>query len=115
MKKDTTMKKLLILTLLLLGFSQLKSQTIDIGQDADYIRRVIEFTTKDHNKPDSYGNYSSSKIKWDVVYKNGEISDVVQCFSNQYNIDLRMTIEYCKHFLMENGKLAFILNQYENV
>ena len=109
------MKKLLILTLLFLGFIQLRSQTIDIGQDADYIKKVIEFTTKDHNIPDSYGNSSSSRIKWDVVYKNGKIADVLQCFNGQYNIDLRMNTDYCKHYMMVNGKLAFILTQFENV
>lgn len=109
------MNKLLILTILILSFGQLKSQTIEIGQEADYIKRLIEWSTRDHNKPDSYGNYSSARASWDVSYNNGQIVDVIQCYENQYYINLRMSVNYCKHYIMEYGKLAYTLTQYENV
>jgi hypothetical protein len=109
------MNKLIILTFLIFSFGQLKSQTIEIGQDAEQIKRLVEWTTKDHNKSDSYGNYSSARASWDVSYNNGQIVDVIQCYENQYYINLRMSVNYCKHFIMEYGKLAYTLTQYENV
>lgn len=109
------MNKFLILTFLIFSFGQLKSQTIEIGQDAEQIKRLVEWTTKDHNKPDSYGNYLSARASWDVSYNNGQIVDVIQCYENQHYIDLRMSVNYCKHYIMEYGKLAYTLTQYENV
>lgn len=109
------MNKLLIITVLILSFGRLNSQTIEIGQDAEQIKRLIEWTTKDHNKPDSYGNYSSSRASWDASYNNGQIIDVIQCFENQFYLDLRMNVNLCKHYIMEQGRLAYILTQYENV
>ena len=109
------MNKLLILTFLIFSFGQLKSQSIEIGQDAEQIKRLVEWTTKDHNKPDSYGRYSDARASWDVLYNNGQITDVIQCYDNQVYIDLRMSVNYCKHFIMEYGKLAYTLTQYENV
>jgi len=109
------MNRFLILTVFILGFGQLKSQTIEIGQDADYIKRLIEWSTKDHNRADSYGRYSDARASWDVLYNNGQITDVIQCYDNQFYIDLRMSVNYCKHYIMEYGKLAYTLTQYENV
>lgn len=109
------MNKLLILTFLIFSFGQLKSQTIEIGQNAEQIKRLVEWSTKDHNKPDSYGNYSNARASWDVSYNNGQIVDVIQCYDNQYYINLRMSVNYCKHYIMEYGKLAYTLTQYENV
>jgi len=109
------MKKLLILTILILGFFQVKSQTIEIGQEAEYIKRLIEWSTKDHNRPDSYGNYSTTRIAYNVAYKNGEISDVIQCVKNQFNLDLKMPVIFCIHYLMVNGKLNSIITEYDNV
>lgn len=65
------MNKLLLLTFLLFSFGQLKSQIIEIGQNAEQIKRLVEWSTKDHNKPDSYGNYSNARASWDVSYNNG--------------------------------------------
>ena len=109
------MNRFLILTVFILGFGQVKSQTIEIGQDADYIKRLIEWSTKDHNRADSYGRYSDARASWDVLYNNGQITDVIQCYDNQFYIDLRMSVNYCKHYIMEYGKLAYTLTQYENV
>lgn len=109
------MNRFLFLTVFILGFGQLKSQTIEIGQDADYIKRLIEWSTKDHNRADSYGRYSDARASWDVLYNNGQITDVIQCYDNQFYIDLRMSVNYCKHYMMDYGKLAYTLTQYENV
>lgn len=109
------MNRFLIFSILILSFGQTKSQTIEIGQDADNIKRLIEWSTNDHNKPDSFGNYASSRAVWDIQHQNGIITDVIQCFRNQYYLDLNMSVDYCKHYIMDNGKLAYILTQYENV
>jgi len=109
------MNRLLILSVLIFNFGQLKSQTIEIGQDAEQIKRLIEWETKDHNKPDSYGNYSTSRASWDISYNNGQIMDVIQCIKNQFYINLRMNVDFCKHYIMDHGKLIYTLTQYENV
>ena len=109
------MKRLLILTVLVLGFGYLKAQTIKIGQSAEQIKTLIEWTTKDHNKPDSYGNRSNSYWTWDVKYYDGQITEVIQCYQDQYLLDFRVVANYCKHYMMEKGKLAYILSQFENI
>lgn len=109
------MNRLLIITILVFGFGQISSQTVKIGQDAESVKRLIEWSTNEHNKPDSFGNYSSGKVSSDVQYNNGVITDVIQCYKNQFYVDLRMSVDFCKHYIMGNGKLAYILTQYENV
>jgi len=109
------MNRLLILTVLVLGFGHLKAQTIEIGQSAEQIKTLIEWTTKDHNKPDSYGNRSNSYWTWDVKYYDGQITEVIQCYQDQYLLDFRVVANYCKHYMMEKGKLAYILSQFENI
>ena len=92
-------KVILTLTVLLV-FGQAKSQTIEVGQDATQIKTLIEWTTKDHNKPDSYGNTSNSYWTWDVKYYNGQIEDVIQCYQDHYLIDFRVIANYCKHYVI---------------
>jgi len=107
--------KVILTVTVLLVFGQAKSQTIEVGQDATQIKTLIEWTTKDHNKPDSYGNTSNSYWTWDVKYYNGQIEDVIQCYQDQYLIDFRVIANYCKHYVMENGKLAYVLTQFDNI
>jgi len=109
------MNRLAITIILVFGLVPLKSQTISIGQPAEEIKTLIEWSTTNHNQADSYGNYSSSRASWDVSYYNGQIIEVLQCMMNQYYINLGMSVNLCKHYMMENGKLAFILTDYENV
>jgi hypothetical protein len=109
------MKGLLIFSVLFFAFCQLKSQTVRIGQDAAYIKHLIEWSTNEHNKPDSYGRYSDARANWDVLYYDGQITNVIQCITNQVFIDLKMRVNFCKHYIMEDGRLAYILTQYENV
>ena len=109
------MNRLLIITILVLGFGQINSQTVEIGQDAESVKRIIEWSTNEHNKPDSFGNYSSARVSSDVQYNDGVITDVIQCYRNQFYIELCMSVDFCKHYVMGNGKLAYILTQFENV
>ena len=90
-------------------------QTIEIGQDAREIKQLIEWTTRDRTGYDSYGNSKGNNVVWDVKYFNGQISEVIQCFYRQYLIDFRVSADFCKHYIMENGKLAYVLTQYENL
>lgn len=110
------MKTRFILTALLTLVASLTfSQSIEIGQSAEQVKAIIEYTTKQHNRTDSYGNRASSRWQWDARYKNGKIAEVVQCYTNQYIVDFKIMANLCKHYLMENEKLASILTQYENV
>jgi len=100
------MRKFIVLTILALSLSQLKSQNIKIGRPAEEVKLLIELSVKNS------GNRNSS---WDVKYYDGNISDVILCYQNQYLIDFRITTSYCKHYIMSNGKLSYIKTQYQNV
>ena len=90
-------------------------QTIEIGQDARVTKQIIEYSTSSRTGYDSYGNSKGNNVVYDVKYYNGEISEVIQCFSRQYLIDFRIQADFCKHYIMKRGKLAYVLTQYENV
>ncbi|MBN2638766.1 MAG: hypothetical protein JXR65_06730 [Bacteroidales bacterium] len=109
------MNRLLIFTVLVLGFGQLKSQTIEIGQDAKDVKQLIEWSTRQRTGYDTYGNSKGNNVTWDVNYYNGQITEVIQCWANQYLIDFRMSANFCKYYMMEYGKLAYVLTQYEDV
>ena len=115
MKNQTNLKKIAIIILFLLGTECISAQIIDIGQDAEHVKQVIQYTTENKNRPDSYGNYPSSKVNWDVVYKNGDIIEVIQCYYDQFKIELNMITDYCTFYIMEEGKLSHINTQYGNV
>jgi hypothetical protein len=68
-----------------------------------------------NNRADSYGNRSTTRKEWDVQYQNGKISDVILCYYNEYLIDIGVTADFCKHFLMINSKLSSVLTQYETL
>lgn len=109
------MKKILALVIVVFNIFQLQSQTIQIGQEARYIKNIIKRYTDIQSRPDSYGNYSTVKTSCDVVYNNGEIVEVVQYFENQYYIDFQKILSGSKHFKMQDGKLALILTQFKNL
>lgn len=91
------------------------AQTIQVGQDGEQIKQLVEFSTRNHNRPDSYGNRASSRVIWDVKYQDGQVSEVIQCFYNQYLNDFQIFADYCEYYIMDNSKLSYILTQYENV
>ena len=110
------MNKHISITILLLLFVNIcKSQNIEIGQDSQEIKNIIEWSTKNHKRPDSFGNKSNSYWTYDTKYYNGRIVEVIQCYQNQYLIDFRVNADYCKRYIMENGKLSYILTQFENI
>jgi hypothetical protein len=104
----------LIITILL-SSTTIHGQSIEIGQSANEIKYLIEWRVKDHNRPDSYGRRPNSRASSDVIYNNGEISDVILCFENQYLLDFKTVANFCIHYIIESGKLAYTLTQYENI
>lgn len=108
-------RKLIFIIISVLLASNIYSQTIKIGQSAKEIKSLIEWSTNQHNQPDSYGNRSNSYWTWDVKYYDGEIEYVVQCYQKQLLVDLMETVDYCNYYMMQNSKLSYILTQYENI
>ena len=104
----------LLFTTLFISISAF-SQQIYIGQNANEIKQLIEYSVQSNNRADSYGNRSTTRKEWDVKYQNGRISDVILCYYNEYLIDIGVTADFCKHFLMTNNKLSSILTQYETL
>lgn len=109
------MKRLLILIILIFGFEHLKSQSIEIGQDANEVKQFIEWSTRQRTGFDSYGNSMGNNVTWDVKYYNGQITEVIQCYENQVIINLSPSVNFSRHYNMEFGKLANVYTQYENV
>lgn len=92
------------------------SQTCcNFGQSADEIKYFVEFSTRDRIGYDSYGNSKGNNAIYDVKYFDGKISEVIQCYSNQYLLDFRISATFCKHYFMKNGYLYKIATQYENI
>ncbi|MBA4283864.1 MAG: hypothetical protein C0432_06200 [Candidatus Puniceispirillum sp.] len=115
--KNTAIMKNTVTTVIFLSlfWNYSRAQTIHIGQDGEQIKQIIELTTRSHNRPDSYGNRASSRAVWDVRYQDGQVSEVIQCFYNQYLVDFQIIADFCKYYVMNNGKLSYVLTQYENV
>ena len=106
----------LILTLIILTcICQVNSQSIKMGQDAQEIKQLVEWSTKNHRKSDSYGNRAISYWTYDTKYYNGALIEVSQCYQNQYLHDFRVNADYCKRYIMENKKLSYVLTQFENI
>lgn len=106
----------LILTLIIFTcMCQANSQSIKMGQDAQEIKQIVEWSTKNHRKSDSYGNRASSYWTYDTKYYNGALVEVSQCYQNQYLHDFRVNADYCKRYIMENNKLSYVLTQFENI
>jgi hypothetical protein len=80
------------------------AQEIEIGQNAEEIRYIVE-----------RGSKYAPNTDWNLRYENGEISDVILCYYNEYIVDIGIEADFCKHFVMENGKLVYILTQYETL
>ena len=91
------------------------AQKIEIGDDADKVNTLVNWLVNDHNRVDSYGHTSSSYWEYDAKFYDGSISDVIQCCSNQYLYDFQVVADFCKHYMMERGKLAYIITQYSNL
>jgi hypothetical protein len=110
------MKKLTVITAtILLSISTAFGQTIEIGQDATEIKQLIQWSTQQRTGYDTYGNSKGNNVTWDVKYNNGKITDVIQCYTNQYLLDFRVSASFCKHYIMEYGQLAYVLTQYEDL
>lgn len=110
------MSKLTIFTIIiLLTISCSYGQKIEIGQDAKQVKSIIESMTNNRNGYDTYGNSKGNNVTWDVKYNNGQMMDVIQCWQDQYLLDFRVSVSFCKHYIMEKGQLAFILTQYEEI
>jgi hypothetical protein len=111
--------KLLKILILLLSLYSAKGQiimppTIEIGQSAEAVAGIIEWSTKDMQRPLQSG-YRTEFYSYDIKYFNGQITEVIQCINNHLRSDLRMNVNLCKYFIMQNGKLSYILTQYYNV
>lgn len=108
-------KRTVITSVILLTISTVYGQTIEIGKSAEEIKQLIEWSTRQRTGYDNYGNLKGNNVDWDVKYYDGQISEVIQCYTQQFLIDFRVVADFCKHYIMENGRLAYVLTQYENI
>jgi hypothetical protein len=99
----------------ILSTNYVNAQFTEIGNEAIQIKNFIEANTRSRTGYDSYGNSKGNNVAFQVEYSNGQIKDVIQCFANQYLIDYGKHGNFCKHYIMENGKLAYTLTQYETI
>lgn len=106
---------LVILGLILFSFSNSYSQTIEIGMDAKEVKNLIEYETNEHNHKDTYGNTSSSIWSSNVIYEDGRIKEVILCCSNEPIINWRIVTDFCKNYVMKDGKLDFIQTEYNKL
>lgn len=91
------------------------AQYIEIGQDARRTLEIVKYTTKSKSGFDSYGNSKGNNVSYDVKYNDGQISEILQCFENQYLIDFRIKASYCDHYIVHDGIYDHKITQYENI
>ena len=108
------MKNYLLLIFILFFFQSI-SQNIEIGQDAKKVKETAEWIAKRQNEMDSYGNKADATTSYDVKYKNGVIDDVILCYYNAYQLDMKIMADFCIHYLMKNEILIKIIKQYQNI
>ncbi len=98
------MKKVAFGLFLIMTYFVALSQETYIGQDAQEIKYLVENGTR-----------YNSNTSWDIRYQNGKIADVILCFYKEYLVDVGITADFCKHFIMENNRLAYVITQYETL
>ena len=108
-------QKLTLIAFLVFLFTTSFEQTIEIGQKAGEVKQLVEWTTRTQTGYDSFGNSKGNNVVWDMKYFDGEISEVIQCYSKQFLIDFMISADFCTHYIIESGKLSYILTQYEDV
>lgn len=110
------MKSQIVVTILMLIFSQqVNGQKFGIGQSAELVKVLMERIANDYNKCDTCKNRSKLYRSWDVKYSDEKIADVIQCYQQEYLTDLQTIADYCEHYIMKDGKLAYTLTQFENI
>lgn len=107
--------KLILLAFLMSLLEISFGQTITIGQEAETVRQLVEWNTRNRTGYDSYGNSKGNNVIFDVKYYDGEISEVIQCYKKQFVIDFKMPADFCVHYIMKSGKLSIVITQYENI
>ncbi len=98
------MKKITLILFLIASPLLSSSQEIEIGQTAQEIQYIVSMGVNYH-----------PNASWDKKYENGKIANIVLCYYDEYLIDVGISSTYCKYFVMENEKLAYIITQYENI
>lgn len=107
--------KLKFLSLIILNYALTNTsygQAPEIGQDASRIKEMVEYRVK------SYYNAQGPhtvEMTYDTKYNNGKIEDVICCEKNQYMLDFKITVSFCKHYIMEGEKLAYTISQYDAI
>ena len=107
--------KYFIILFVILFLNNIEAQRIEIGQKAEHIKNVVEYIVQSIYSFDSYGRQGPANTSYDILYDNGAISDVILCYDKQYLIDFELSATFCKHYIMENEKLSFILTQFINI
>ena len=107
--------KYFIILFVILFLNNIEAQRIEIGQKAEHIKNVVEYIVQSNYSFDSYGRQGPANTSYDILYDNGAISDVILCYDKQYLIDFELSATFCKHYIMENEKLSFILTQFINI
>jgi hypothetical protein len=91
------------------------SQTIEIGQEARYVKTVVEWSTSEQNKSNPLKKAYEPYWTWDSKYVNGVLAEVSQCYQNQYLIDFQMRVDYCEHYIMKNNLLHCIIKEFKTI
>lgn len=90
-------------------------QTIEIGQEARYVKTVVEWSTSKQNKTNPLIKPSEPYWTWDSKYINGQLTEVSQCYQNQYLIDFRMKANYCERYIIKNGILHHTIKEFKTI
>ena len=91
------------------------SQSIEIGQKAEYVKSVVEWSTSKQNQSNPLKRLSEPYWTCDSKYIDGKLVEVLQNYRNQYLIDFKITTDYCEHFIMRNDTLHHTIKEFKNI
>lgn len=109
------MKKAALLALLILSQAYSFAQSIEIGQEANYVRNLAKWKVSEQNKSNPLKDPSKTLWEWNELYNDGTLIEVVMCYKNQYHIGFHITTDFCERYKMENNKLKTIILEFPKI
>lgn len=89
------------------------SQQIYLGQDANEVNALIysEYQSNINSQ-----NYNQVVMQYQPQYNaNKEFSDIILCKQNVPMMDIRHSVNFCTHYLINDNKLSSIMIEFSNI
>ena len=109
------MKKIVTVLLFILISSSSLAQDINIGDDAEYAKTVIEWSVSRQNKSNPLKNPSKPYWTSNCIYKNGTLTEVNINKQKEMIYGLSNNVNYHESLVIKNNKVDYIIKSFDNV